>query len=308
VTASEPTDSSEGRLAIFAALAANLGIAAAKFVAWSVTGSSALLSEAVHSLADSGNEVLLLIGGRRSNRLPDAEHEFGYAATRYVYAFVVSVVLFVFGGAFALYEGVHKITHATPVVDLGWGFGVLALALVLEAVSFRTAVSESRKGRVDGGVRAYLRETRHPELPVVLLEDVGALTGLLIALAGLSMAAITGDSRWDGLSSVLIGLLLVVIAAWLARRMGSLLVGESVLPSVRAAVVAALIAEPEVVSVIHLRTLHLGPDEVLVAAKIAVSAELPAGELARVIDRAEIRLREVLPEARYVFLEPDLAR
>ena len=300
--------SSGGHIAIIAALIANLGIAVAKFLAWSVTGSSALLSECVHSLADSGNELLLLAGGQRSKRKPDAHHEFGYAATRYVYAFVVAIVLFAFGGAFALYEGWHKVSHPTVVTDVGWGLGVLVVAIGLESWSLRTALQESRNERAGRSFRSYLHRARHPELPVVLLEDLGALTGLVIALSGLSLAAATGDSRWDGASSLLIGLLLVVIAIWLALRMGSLLVGESVLPEQRAAVLAALTGEPAVRGVIHLRTLHLGPDEVLVAAKIDVDPDLPAGDLAVAIDAAEHRLREVLPSARYVFIEPDQTR
>jgi cation diffusion facilitator family transporter len=308
VTDQATSTSSGGRIAIIAALIANLGIAVAKFLAWSVTGSSALLSECVHSLADSGNELLLIAGGQRSKRQPDANHEFGYAATRYVYAFVVSIVLFVFGGAFALYEGWHKVSHPTAVTDVGWGLGVLVVAIGLESWSLRTALHESRHARAGRSFRSYLHRARHPELPVVLLEDLGALTGLVIALSGLSLAAATGDSRWDGASSLLIGLLLVGIAIWLALRMGSLLVGESVLPEQRQAVLAALTREPAVRGVIHLRTLHLGPDEVLVAAKIDVDPDLPAGDLAVAIDAAERRLREVLPSARYVFIEPDQTR
>ncbi len=297
-----------GRIAILAALVANLGIAVAKFVAWSVTGSSAMLSEGVHSLADSGNEVLLLVGGHRANRVPDAGHEFGYASSRYLYAFIVSVVLFTFGGAFAAYEGWHRLTHPTAVTDVGWGVGVLLVAILLESGSLRTALHESRADRAGLGFVAYLRQARHPELPVVLLEDLAALTGLGIALLGLTLASATKDARWDGASSLAIGALLVLVAGWLAVRMGSLLVGESVLPAQRITIIAALREEPSVLDVIHLRSLHLGPDEVLVAVKIAVDPALPAGELAAAIDRAEVRVRAVLPTARYVFIEPDLTR
>lgn len=297
-----------GRLAVLAALAANVGIAVAKFVAFGFTGSSAMLSEAVHSLADSANEVLLLVGGRHADRAPTVDHEFGYASVRYVYAFVVSVVLFVFGGAFALYEGWHKLAHPEPVTDPAWAFGVLGIALVLEAFSLRTALRESAAGRRGRSFRQYLRQERHPELPVVLLEDLAALSGLVLALAGLSLAVALDDGRWDGVASLLIGMVLVLVAVWLARRMTSLLIGESVLPDMRARLEAALLAEPAVRGVIHLRTMQLGPDEVLLATKIAVAPDISGAELAAAIDSAELRLREVLPDAKYLFVEPDLHR
>ena len=297
-----------GRIAVIAALVANLGIGAAKFVAWGFTGSTAMLSEAIHSVADSANEVLLLVGGHRATRPADDEHQFGYSASRYVYAFVVAVVLFVFGGLFAAYEGWHKLLRPTSVVDPVWGFAVLGIAIVLESVSFRTAWHQSREARAGRGLRYFLRNERRPELPVVLLEDLAALTGLLLALAGLSLAVVTGDGRWDGAGSLGIGLVLIGVAGFLSWRMGSMLIGESVMPSQRAALLAAIEATAGVRGVIHLRTLHVGPDEVLVAVKIDVAPEVAVAKLAPTIDAIEVQIRNVVPQARYVFVEPDVKR
>ena len=297
-----------GTKAVVAALAANVGIAITKFGAFIVTGSSSMLSEAIHSVADSGNQVLLLIGGRRAKREADEQHQFGYGRVRYVYAFVVSIVLFCLGGVFSLYEGWHKIHEPEELTSPQVAFAVLGIAIVLEGFSFRTAIREANKSRGSRSMARFVRDARQPELPVVLLEDFGALIGLVFALIGVSLAVVTGDGRWDGIGALAIGALLLVIAVFLALEMSSMLVGESAVPEQTAAIREALESEPLVNSIIHLRTLHTGPDEIMVAAKIAVDHDDTAAQVAAAIDGAERRIREAVPQARYIFLEPDLRR
>jgi cation diffusion facilitator family transporter len=297
-----------GTKAVVAALLANTGIAITKFGAFVVTGSSSMLSEAIHSLADSGNQLLLLLGGRRAKRVADEQHQFGYGRVRYVYAFVVSIVLFCLGGLFSIYEGWHKIHAPEELTSPAVAFIVLGIAIVLEGFSFRTAVREANRSRGSKSLYGFVREVRQPELPVVLLEDAGALVGLVFALLGVTLAVVTGDGRWDGVGALAIGSLLLVIAVFLALEMSSMLVGESAVPEQTAAILAALESEPLVERVIHLRTLHTGPDELLVAAKIAVRHDDTASAVAEAIDGAERRVREAVPEARWIYLEPDLLR
>ena len=297
-----------GTKAVVAALLANLGIATSKFGAFAVTGSSSMLSEAVHSVADSGNQVLLLFGGRQARREASETHQFGYGRVRYVYGFIVSIVLFLLGGLFALYEGWHKLTHPEGMGDTRIALAVLIIAIGLESLSFRTAVREANKARGERPLLAFVRDARQPELPVILLEDAGALAGLVLALVGVGAATITGDARWDGLGAIGVGLLLVVIAVFLAIEMTSMLVGEAALPEEERMIRAALEGSALVDRVIHLRTLHVGPDELLVAAKIAVTDSSSAVDIARGIDEAERALRMQVPTAKYVFLEPDLDR
>lgn len=301
--------STEGGLkAVVAALLANLGIAISKFVAFAVTGSSSMLSEAIHSVADSGNQVLLLVGNKRAKKAPDAQHQFGYGRRRYVYGFIVSIVLFLVGGLFSLYEGFHKFQHPEDLSDAWIAFVVLGIAIVLEGFSFRTALREANRSRGKRSLFRFLRDARQPELPVILLEDLGALVGLVFALLGVSMAVVTGDGRWDGLGAMAVGTLLVVIAVFLAFEMAAMLVGESALPEEDAAIRAALASSPLVDRVIHVRTLHVGPDELLVAAKIAIGRSDTGADVAAGIDDAEARLRAAVPTATYVFLEPDIDR
>ena len=297
-----------GMKAVIAALLANLGIAVSKFVAFAFTGSSSMLSEAIHSVADSGNQVLLLVGNKRSKKAADAQHQFGYGRRRYVYGFIVSIVLFLVGGLFSLYEGFHKFQHPEDLSDAWIAFLVLGVAIVLEGLSFRTAVREANRARGKRSLFRFLRDARQPELPVILLEDLGALVGLVFALFGVSMAVVTGDGRWDGLGAMAVGTLLVVIAVFLAFEMAAMLVGESALPEEDAAIRAALASSPWVDRVIHVRTLHVGPDELLVAAKIAIGKSDTGQEIAAGIDDAEARLRAAVPTAAYVFLEPDIDR
>lgn len=297
-----------GTKAVLAALLANTGIAISKFVAFIFTGSSSMLSEAIHSVADSMNQVLLLIGGKRSQREATEKHQFGYGRLRYVYGFIVAIVLFLIGGTYSLYEGWHKFHDPHPVEQVGIAIGVLVIAVVLEGFSFRTAIIEANKARGHRSMASFIKDAREPELPVILLEDFGALIGLIFALVGVSTAAITHDGRWDGLGAMSIGTLLVIIAIVLVREMASMLVGEAALPEEVDAVHAAISSAPLVDRIIHLRTLHVGPEELLVAVKIGVASHHTAQDIARGIDEAEVILRERVPNAHYVFIEPDIYR
>jgi cation diffusion facilitator family transporter len=295
-----------GNKAIIAALSANLGIAVTKFIAFLLTQSSSMLAESVHSVADSGNQVLLLLGGKRARRAADEQHPFGYGRERYMYAFIVSIVLFSLGGLFALYEAWHKFSDPHPIESWQWvPIVVLLAAIVMEGFSFRTAINEANHTRGDQSWVSYIRTAKAPELPVVLLEDFGALIGLVLALFGVSMTLVTDDGRWDAIGSAAIGVLLVLIAVVLAMETKSLLLGESATRKDVDAIRAALVG-PGVPSVIHLRTLHLGPEELLVAAKIEVPAASTAGDVADAIDAAEQRVRAAVPIARVIYLEPDL--
>ena len=297
---------SEGTRAVVAALVANLGIAASKFAAFVFTGSSSMLSESMHSVADSGNQVLLLTGRTQSRRRATDEHPFGYGRARYVYAFIVSIVLFSLGGVFALYEGWHKMVLPEELKSPVWAFCVLGVALALEALSLRTAVRESNEVRRGIPWGRFVRGAKAPELPVVLLEDTGALVGLVFALGGVTVAVLTGDARWDGVGSLAIGLLLVLIAVFLAMEMNSLLIGESGTAEHVTAIRRALEEGKDVERVIHLKTLHLGPDELMVVAKIAVRHDETAASVARAINGAESRIRSAVPIARVIYLEPDI--
>jgi cation diffusion facilitator family transporter len=295
-----------GVRAIFAALAANLGIAVAKFVAFLFTGSASLMAESVHSVADSGNQALLLLGRKRAERPGTTKHPFGYGRERFFYAFIVAVVLFTVGAVFSLYEGWHKLHEPHAVESPVWAFGVLIFAIVLESYSFWTAIKESNRVRGRHGWVAFVRRSKAPELPVVLLEDLAALLGLVFALVGVGLAVVTDDGRWDGAGSMAIGVLLGVVAVVLAVETKSLLIGESAHEDIEREIVAALEAGEEVERVIHLRTEHIGPEELLVAAKIAVRHDDTAKNVARGIDAAEQRVRAAVPIARLIYLEPDL--
>ncbi|MEI7630133.1 MAG: cation diffusion facilitator family transporter [Actinomycetes bacterium] len=297
-----------GKKAVIAALMANIGIAISKFIAFFFTGSSSMLSEAIHSVADSSNQVLLLVGNKRSQKPADEKHPFGYGRRRFVYGFIVAVVLFLIGGLFSLYEGLHKWQDPEPLDDWWIAVLVLVIAIGLETVSFRTALREANKSRGKRSLANFVKDSRQPELPVILLEDAGALVGLVFALIGVGMAVITGDGRWDAVGAMAVGTLLVVIAIFLAMEMATMLVGESALPEEVAAIRAALESAPLVERVIHLRTVHVGPDELLIGAKITISHSETAAGIAAGIDEAERGLRAAVPTARYVFLEPDLDR
>ncbi|MFF8315497.1 cation diffusion facilitator family transporter [Streptomyces lydicus] len=297
---------SGGTKAIVAALGANLAIAAAKFVAFAFSGSSSMLAEGVHSLADSGNQGLLLLGGKKAKRAATAEHPFGYGRERYIYGFLVSIVLFTIGGVFALYEGYEKVHEPHPLDNWVWPVGVLVFAIIAEGFSFRTAIKESNELRGKQTWTQFVRRAKAPELPVVLLEDFGALIGLVLALGGVGLTLATGDGVWDGIGTMCIGALLVVIALVLAAETKSLLLGEAAGPEQVAAIREAAVDGEVVTRVIHMRTLHLGPEELLVAAKIAVRHDDTAARVAEAIDAAEARIRAAVPIARVIYLEPDI--
>jgi len=298
-----------GTRAIVAALAANLGIAATKFLAFMLTGSSSMLAESIHSVADSGNQALLLVGGNRARREATPQHPFGYGRERYIYAFIVSIVLFSVGGLFALYEGYHKLQHPGPITSWQWvPIVVLVVAIGLESFSFRTAIQESNKIRGKSTWTGFIRHSRVPELPVVLLEDLAALVGLVLALFGVGLTLITGSGVWDAIGTVLIGVLLVAVAFILAMETKSLLVGESATSEDVTKIESAVLASGDIERIIHMRTLHLGPEELLVALKIAVPRGAQAADVARAIDAAESRIREAVPIARVIYVEPDIYR
>ncbi|MFD6551186.1 cation diffusion facilitator family transporter [Streptomyces sp. NPDC058398] len=297
---------SGGTKAIVAALGANLAIAVAKFVAFAFSGSSSMLAEGVHSLADSGNQALLLIGGKKAQREATPQHPFGYGRERYIYAFLVSIVLFSVGGMFAVYEGYEKIKHPHAIDHWYWPVGVLVFAIIAESFSFRTAIKESNELRGSHSWSQFIRRAKAPELPVVLLEDFGALIGLVLALGGVGLALLTDDGTWDGIGTVCIGVLLILIALVLAAETKSLLLGESAGPEDTEKIEAAMVDGATVTGIIHMRTLHLGPEELLVAAKIAVKHDDTAAQVASAIDAAESRIRAAVPIARVIYLEPDI--
>jgi cation diffusion facilitator family transporter len=297
-----------GSKAIAAALAANLGIALAKFVAFAFTGSASMMAEGVHSVADSGNQGLLILGRSRSRRAETSKHPFGYGRERFFYAFIVAVVLFTVGALFSLYEGWHKISEPHDIEEPIWAFGVLGFGILLEGFSFRTAIKESNLTRGKQSWVTYIRRARAPELPVVILEDFAALIGLIVALVCVGLAVITGNGVWDGVGSAVIGVLLAVVACVLAVETKSMLIGESAVGEMEKKIVAELESVEEIDRVIHLRTLHMGPEELLVAVKIAVTSDDTAAEVARGIDAAESRIREAVPMARHIYIEPDLDR
>ncbi|MEU3610552.1 cation diffusion facilitator family transporter [Streptomyces sp. NPDC035033] len=297
---------SGGTKAIVAALAANLAIAAAKFVAFLFSGSSSMLAESVHSLADSGNQGLLLVGGKKAQREATPQHPFGYGRERYIYAFLVSIVLFSVGGMFAIYEGYEKIKHPHEIEAWYWPVGVLVFAIIAETFSFRTAIKESNQVRGGLSWKEFVRRAKAPELPVVLLEDLGALVGLILALGGVGLALLTGDGIWDGIGTLCIGVLLILIAIVLALETKSLLLGEAAGLDEVKKIEDAIVDGTTVTRLIHMRTLHLGPEELLVAAKIAVAHDDTAADVARAIDAAEERIRAAVPIARVIYLEPDV--
>jgi len=296
------------RKAIIAAFFANLGISVAKFVGFLLTGSAGLLAESGHSIADTGNQGLLMFGSKRGKRPADRAHPFGYGPERYFWSFVVALVLFSMGGLFALYEGISKLGHPHEIDSAAIAYGILGLAIVLETYSLRTAVKEANHIRNGRSWWQFIRTAKAPELPVVLLEDVGAETGLLFALFGLTMAEVTGNPRWDAVGSIAIGLLLVAIAIILAAEMKGLLIGESASDEDLTAIEAALADSDTVNGVIHLRTMHLGPEQLLVAAKIEFDQSLTVPQLAAAIDDVEARLRAAVPTAQTVYIEPDIRR
>ncbi|WP_308491779.1 cation diffusion facilitator family transporter [Microbacterium terrisoli] len=301
--------SSGGGKAIIAAFLANLGIAVAKFIAWLFSGSASMLAEAIHSVADSGNQLLLLWGGRQAKRRADMEHPFGYGRERYVYAFVVAIILFSVGGLFSIYEGVDKLTHPHELANVWVPILVLVIAICLESFSLRTAVRESAPHRARGeSWPAFIRHAKAPELPVVLLEDVAALTGLVFALLGVGLSWLTHNPVFDAIGTLMIGTLLILVAITLGIETKSLLVGEGANKRDHDAIVDAIESGPGIEKVIHLKTLYLGPDELLVAAKLGFAGDRTLRAVAGDIDAVEQRVRAAVPAARVIYVEPDVYR
>ncbi len=294
--------------AIIAAFLANSAIALAKFVGFLLTGAASMLAEAVHSSADAGNQGLLFLGGARARKTATPEHPFGYGRERYFWSFVVALVLFTLGGVFAMYEGIEKLRHPHEIESATVAFVILTLAIIVEAFSFRTAIKESLHVKGKESWWQFVRRSKSPELPVVLLEDLGAMVGLIFAVIGLGMAEITGNPRWDAVGSIAIGLLLGVIAVILVIEMKGLLIGEGASPAALAGIQQAMESSDGVQKVIHMRTQHLGPDELLVAAKLSFDSSLELPALAEAINECEHRIRKAVPTARVIYLEPDIDR
>jgi cation diffusion facilitator family transporter len=297
---------SGGNKAILAALGANLGIAATKFIAFFFSGSSSMLAEGVHSLADSGNQLLLLLGGRQAKKKADKEHPFGYGRERYVYAFVVSIILFSVGGVFSIYEGIEKLAEPHPIENAWLPILVLVIAMALEGFSLRTAVRESNHSRGKQSWVQFVRRAKAPELPVVLLEDTAALLGLAFAFFGVVLSVVTGNGVWDGIGTLFIGALLVAVAVVLGIETKSLLVGEGASDADTAAIAEAIEGTANVDRLIHMKSLYLGPDELLVAAKVALPPECELRDVAATINQVEENIRSAVPIARVIYIEPDV--
>jgi len=299
--------SSEGSTkAIMAALGANIGIAITKFFAAAVSGSASMFAEGIHSVADSGNQVLLIIGGKRAKRQATSTHPFGYGRSRYIYAFMVSIVLFSIGGLFSILEGWNKLSHPHELEQAWLPLTVLGIAIGLESFSLYTALKAAKEERGTASLYHFIRHAKSPELPVVLLEDMAALLGLVLAFGGVGFTVLTGDPIWDAIGTLAIGLLLVLVAVILGAETSSLLVGEGATASDTEKIESALGATRGVNSIIHMKTLYLGPEELMVAAKIAVDVDITGKDIAAIIDDAEARIRAEVPTARVIYLEPDI--
>jgi len=299
--------SSEGSAkAIAAALGANIGIAITKFIAAAVSGSASMFAEGIHSVADSGNQVLLIIGGRRARREATKTHPFGYGRSRYIYAFMVSIVLFSVGGMFSIIEGVNKLSEPHVLHEAWLPLTVLGVSILLESFSLATALKAAKDDRGSTSLASYIRHAKSPELPVVLLEDLAALVGLVLAFAGVGLTVLTGDPIWDAYGTLAIGGLLVLVAIILGIETSSLLVGEGASPADDEKIAEALGSSKGVESVIHYKTLYLGPDELMLAAKIAVAPTASGAEIAQIINSAEAAVRAAVPAARVIYLEPDV--
>ncbi|MFM2185012.1 MAG: hypothetical protein RIS55_660 [Actinomycetota bacterium] len=299
--------SSEGSTkAILAALGANIGIAITKFFAAAVSGSASMFAEGIHSVADSGNQVLLIIGGKRAKRQATSTHPFGYGRSRYIYAFMVSIVLFSIGGLFSIIEGWNKLSHPHELEQAWLPLTVLGIAIVLESFSLYTALKAAKEERGTASLYHFIRHAKSPELPVVLLEDMAALLGLVLAFGGVGFTVLTGDPIWDAIGTLAIGVLLVLVAVILGAETSSLLVGEGATADDTEKIESALGATRGVNSIIHMKTLYLGPEELMVAAKIAVDVDITGKDIAAIIDDAEARIRAEVPTARVIYLEPDI--
>ena len=295
-----------GKKTILAALVANVGIAIAKFIGFAVTKSSTMLAEGIHSSADSANQLLLLLGTKRAKRNPNKRHPFGYGRERYFWSFVVALILFSLGSLFAIYEGIEKIRHPHPLENASWAIGILIFGIFIESFSFRTAIVEARTIKGGASWSKFVTRSKQPEIPVVLLEDAGALFGMVIALAAISLVKITGEPLWDGIGTLSIGILLGLIAAVLAREMHSLLIGESANEKDRTKI-EELIQECKGISqVVEIRTQHLGPEEILIGARVVFDESLQAKEIAVIINDLEETINTEVKDAGPIFIEPEI--
>jgi cation diffusion facilitator family transporter len=301
--------STEGSMrAIIAALIANIGIATTKFVAAAISGSASMFAEGIHSVADSGNQLLLIVGGKRARREATSSHPFGYGRSRFIYAFMVSIVLFSVGGMFSILEGIQKLQEPHELTNAWLPLTVLGISIVLESLSLRTALREAKHVRGKATLPQFIRHAKSPELPVVMLEDMAALAGLVLAFGGVGLTVFTHDGMWDALGTLAIGGLLILVAIILGIETSSLLVGEGASADDTARIREALGSSRGVISVIHMKTLYLGPEELMLAAKIEVAADSTGKEIAEIIDEAEVNVRKVVPVTRVIYLEPDIKR
>jgi len=294
-----------GTKTIVTALIANFTIAIAKFFGFIITSSSAMLAEAVHSVADTSNQALLLLGKKRSEKQPTAMRQFGHGRERFFWAFVVSLVLFSIGSMYAIFEGIEKIRHPHEIESLWWALTILLFAMCMEAFAFQTAVKESRHYKGNHSWRSFIRRSRIPELPVVLLEDFGALMGLIFAFICVLIADTTGNTVWDGIGTLSIGILLGLIALVLAIETKSLLIGESALPEQTLNIETAITNSDHVERLIEMRTEYLGPETLLVAAKIEFKGTFSSSGISDAVDAVEENIRAAEPLAKIIYLEPD---
>ncbi len=297
-----------GRRAIIAAFFANLGIMIAKIVGFAFTGAASMLAEAVHSFADASNQGLLILGDKLAKRKETPEHPFGFGRERYFWAFIVAMIIFTLGSLFAIYEGIDKLLHPHDIESPEWAIGILIFALVVEAFSLKVAVVESRRAKGDQSWWSFIKDAKVPELPVVLLEDIGAMAGLVLALVGVGLAMFTGDARFDAMGSLAIGILLGIIAMVLGIEMRSLLLGESASDEVIEIISNTIREQDEVEHLIHMRTQHIGPEELLVAAKVEFDNSLTSDDIASVINKLEDKIRERVPIAKMIYIEPDVMK
>ena len=295
-----------GKKTILAALIANLGIAIAKFVGFAITKSSTMLAEGIHSSADSANQLLLLMGTQRAKRAPSSKHPFGYGRERYFWSFVVALILFSLGSLFAIYEGIEKIRHPHALNNASWAIGILIFGIFIESFSFRTAIVEARTIKGESTWSKFVVRSKQPEIPVVLLEDAGALFGMVIALAAISLVKITGEPIWDGIGTLSIGVLLGVIAIILAREMHSLIIGEAASEKDLSKIVNIIENNSQVAQLVEMRTQHLGPDEILIGVRVAFRENLQTKEIANLINQLEADIRIELKNAGPIFIEPEI--
>ena len=295
----------DSKRAILFALGANFALAVAKGVAAFVTGSSAMLAETVHSLADCANQGLLLLGLKQARRPPSPEYPLGYGKAIYFWSFLVAVMLFTVGGMFSLYEGIHKLQSPEPLEQWWWAAGVLVFGIVAESISMRACLQEVNKSRGDRGLWQWFRESRQAELVVIFGEDAAALFGLVFALIAILIAVVTGNPVWDAVGTIAIGVLLIVVAVFVAIEVKALLIGQSIDPARQKEMLAFLEGRPEVVRIINLLTLQLGTDA-LVSVHAQMRESDDAQVLAAQIDNVERDLKQAFPEVRFSFFEPDI--